>query len=292
MLAREDKNVDPSGRFAKLDQLLTCHTNVISYKAYDRETGMEVTWFEVNVIDFTKEQRQQLLNTAERFLNLRCNQILSLLHYWENFVNNIFYFVTETINTSSISNVVIDFGPKLKPKLIAKWFIQILSGLQYLHEQDPPISHLKITAKEVFIKTQSRQIKLQPPILDPFAFNIGDNYLKIRNNTPPEYLFNRYNTESDIWMVGCLMLTSATGVEPYSDLKTPSLFINALKNEIPPSEIDLVDDPLLKDLLRKCFLPLSNRPTARELLDHPFFHQQFPDANMKSPSDPAFEVLL
>ncbi|EAX96840.1 hypothetical protein TVAG_470050 [Trichomonas vaginalis G3] len=120
MLARSNKNADPTGRFEKLDTLLTCHTNVVSYKAYDRETGMEVSWFEVNVIDYTPTQRQQLLVTAARFMNLRCKEILAVLHYWEDFENNIFYFVTETINTSSIANMIVDFGPKLKPKLIAK----------------------------------------------------------------------------------------------------------------------------------------------------------------------------
>lgn len=87
------------------------------------------------------------------------------------------------------------------------------------------------------------------------------------------------------------MLTLATGLEPYSSLKTPFLFINALKNEIPPTEIDKIDDPLLQSLVRSCFQPSTKRPTARELLEHPFFHQQFPD-NLPLQQDPTFEVLL
>jgi serine/threonine protein kinase len=88
-----------------------------------------------------------------------------------------------------------------------------------------------------------------------------------------------YSAKVDIWSLGCLVLEMLTGTQPWNGVKGNIMLLLGQGNT-PPVPDDL--SPLAKDILEKCFRMYVHlvyifnvrdpeaRPTASELLKHPF----------------------
>ena len=80
---------------------------------------------------------------------------------------------------------------------------------------------------------------------------------------------------SDVWALGCTLLELATGSVPWSSVEVEDSV--ALMRHIassgtpPPSSKQLA--PGLTDMLSRCFLPETQRPSAAELLHHAWLSQ-------------------
>eukprot|EP01102_Stenamoeba_stenopodia_P021032 TRINITY_DN8375_c0_g1_i1.p2 TRINITY_DN8375_c0_g1~~TRINITY_DN8375_c0_g1_i1.p2 ORF type:complete len:411 (-),score=80.32 TRINITY_DN8375_c0_g1_i1:307-1539(-) len=76
-------------------------------------------------------------------------------------------------------------------------------------------------------------------------------------------------TASDIWSLGCTIIELLTGVPPYFDNTAMSALYKMVNEEHPPLPERI--SPELEDFLLKCFRrDPSERPTAEELLNHPW----------------------
>lgn len=89
-----------------------------------------------------------------------------------------------------------------------------------------------------------------------------------------------HSFSSDIWSVGCTIVELLTGNPPYFDLNPMTAMFKIVQSEAPiPEECT----ELLKAVLGLCFQKdPSARPSAEELLQHPWFQQQqYDDSNME-----------
>jgi len=75
--------------------------------------------------------------------------------------------------------------------------------------------------------------------------------------------------KADIWSVGCVVVEMLTGEHPYADVNQFAAVFR-ISEGVPPSYPNTLSDEG-KDFLAKCFLvdPVK-RPSAAELLEHPF----------------------
>ncbi|XP_034701696.1 mitogen-activated protein kinase kinase kinase 1-like isoform X4 [Vitis riparia] len=78
-----------------------------------------------------------------------------------------------------------------------------------------------------------------------------------------------YGLAADIWSLGCTVLEILTRRPPYSHLEGMQALFRIGKGEPPPVSNSLSSDA--RDFILKCLqVNPSDRPTAGQLLDHPF----------------------
>jgi serine/threonine protein kinase len=193
----------------------------------------------------------------------------------------------EWIPGGSVACLLSKFGP-FSLQVIRSYLRQTLSGLIYLHDND--IMHRDIKGSNILVNDDG-VVKLADFGASKKLANLHENLmmsLTVRG-TPyfmaPEVFEEKYSAKADIWGVGCVAFQMATGNPPWKDkgFTNPiSLFNHIQKHEGPPT-MDFASDEQLSNqdkkvrqlfdaFVRTCFQKdPSVRPTARELLDDPFF---------------------
>lgn len=150
----------------------------------------------------------------------------------------------------------------------------VLSGLHYLHKNC--IIHRDLKPANVLISDSTYKIT---------DFGISTQVLELQSiarscvGTPwymaPEVIMQEpYSYSVDIWSLGCLVLELVTGVRPYAEagatkaLQLMVTFDNPLEYR---AGMEAGMSGELVDFLRKCWRrPYSMRPSAQELMEHPF----------------------
>lgn len=273
---------DPSGRFEKIDIALSVHNNVICFKSFNKENGLELSWYEVDIQNLNEKQKAALEQRAQIVKGFKYINLLSVFTYWFNAERTIFYFITESVNSKSVYDQVKGDQP-LRPRAIVRWLGSVLQALNFLHTQPTPFAHSRIELSSIFIK-QSRQV-LIPPLLNPSLLRSNPNQIRIRYTTPPEALINQVCPASDIWDLGIAVLYSTTSEQPYSECTSPAQFIQKLRTFTPPASLAKVQDQYLKNFIQQCLLPTDQRPSAADLLNHPIFQQSYDTPSQDQPSD-------
>lgn len=150
---------------------------------------------------------------------------------------------------------------------------QITEGLRYCHSRC--ITHRDIKLENLLIDTY-KNIK----IID-FGFSTcipNEKKIKIFCGTPsymaPEIVLKTEycGPPADIWAIGVLMFTILCGQFPYRGATDEELYNKICKADyhIPPEVLAYLSSEA-KDLLAKLFsIKAEERPTAKELLKHPW----------------------
>lgn len=152
----------------------------------------------------------------------------------------------------------------------------ILNGLAYLHSNH--MVHRDIKPANILLST-SGQAKVSDFGISAFVDNTlaqCHTFLGTVTYMSPERIDGQpYSFPADIWALGLTLLECCTGAYPYDASKgTMQLMIQLMEDECPlPSTHENVS-PALRDFIQRCMHkdPLR-RPTAVELLRHPFMKQ-------------------
>ncbi|KAF0466654.1 Pkinase-domain-containing protein [Gigaspora margarita] len=230
-----------------------------------------------------KVQIKSFKDEMEILKDLDHENIVSYIGYEENEETvNIFL---EYVNGGSIGTVLRSNGPFKEP-VVSSFTRQILQGLQYLHDQN--ILHRDIKSDNILVDEDGCC-----KISDFGISKRSDHKLAYDNISnislqgtifwmAPEVFTNGYSAKVDIWSLGCVVLEMFTDERPwssYSDLA--AMFKLGSEKQAPPirNDIEISDDA--RDFLRQCFtIEPEKRPTAEELLNHPFAKED-PDFNFK-----------
>ncbi|CAM4785220.1 unnamed protein product [Rotaria magnacalcarata] len=184
----------------------------------------------------------------------------------------IFQVIMEYVDGGSLSKHLAKFG-QFPEAPIRNYTRQLLEGLQYLHENH--ILHRDIKSANILINSRG-EIKIADfgtsKRLAGLHRCTEDTVGTLHYMCPDVILVPPigYGPEVDIWSVGCTVIEMATGKRPFHHIATHSALLFKLGNDKQPPDIPSELSDITKDFLAKCFEPTHKRPSARDLLNHPF----------------------
>lgn len=194
--------------------------------------------------------------------------------------------ITEWVPGGSLSNILDKFGI-LREDTIAGYSLQILSGLDYLHNND--VVHMDIKCANILVDDRGT-IKLADfGAAKRLSLN-GMEVSKKLHGTPyymaPEIVMQKpYDKKADIWSMGCTVLEMSTAMPPWKGEGITD-FIKLCK-VMTDKKIPKIPDkihPSLKLFLQQCFIfDPDKRPSACDLLNAEFVNKTWDDVDEFSP---------
>ena len=149
-------------------------------------------------------------------------------------------------------------GPRLSDTLAASkvysWsdamptMLQILSGLQVLHSQEPVVIHNDLTANNVIVRQDENGKKkvcligtghLSHRIQGRAPFNTSELNMLYR---APETFIGMFDEQSDIFSAGFLFFTMLTGREPWAPTNTKTALTKKTLRDLRQGNADIVDN--------------------------------------------------
>ncbi|KAK9071008.1 hypothetical protein SSX86_009576 [Deinandra increscens subsp. villosa] len=182
------------------------------------------------------------------------------------------YIFLELVTNGSLAKLYHNYC--LGDSQVSAYTRQILGGLKYLHERN--VVHRDIKCANILVDA-SGSVKLADFGL---AKATKFNDIKSCKGTPywmaPEVVnrkYGGYGLPADIWSLGCTVLEMLTRKIPYSHLEGMQALYKIGSGEPPPIPQTLSLEA--QDFIRKCLQVNQNdRPTAAQLLKHPFVKNQ------------------
>ncbi|KAG8088975.1 hypothetical protein GUJ93_ZPchr0011g27191 [Zizania palustris] len=166
-------------------------------------------------------------------------------------------------------------------KAMRRWAKQILTGLEYLHSQNPPIIHRDLKCDNIFINGNRGKVKI-----GDFGLATVMQQTKTRSIQgtvefmAPELFGENYNELVDIYSFGMCMLEMVTCECPYRECQGFVQIYKKISEGVKPDALSKVKDAQLRGFIESCLASVSERLSASELLKSPFL--QSDDANEKN----------
>ncbi|KAB1204848.1 Mitogen-activated protein kinase kinase kinase YODA [Morella rubra] len=267
---RTENPASPGSRWKK-GKLLGRGTFGHVYVAFNSESGEMCAMKEVTLFSDdakSKESAKQLMQEIALLSRLRHPNIVQ--YNGSNTVGDKLYIYLEYVSGGSIFKLLQDYG-QFGELAIRSYTHQILLGLAYLHAKNTV--HRDIKGANILVDPNGR-VKLADFGMAkhitgqscPLSFKGSPYWMApevIRNS-------NGCNLAVDIWSLGCTVLEMATTKPPWSQYEgVAAMFKIGNSKELPVIPDHLSDDG--KNFVRQCLQrnPI-NRPTAAQLLEHPF----------------------
>ncbi|KAG1474545.1 hypothetical protein G6F56_000304 [Rhizopus delemar] len=211
------------------------------------------------------------------------------------------YIFMEYCENGSLG-ALLDHGGRIEDELyVVDYAYQLLSGLAYLHENN--IVHRDIKPDNILIDYQG-QLKFTDfgaaKILAKGQKTMGRTTMHMNVNSlagTPMYMAPEVITggntgrkgSMDIWSLGCCIVQMATGRRPWSTLENEwSVMYHVVTGHPPLPDASQLSESGI-DFLRKCFVrDPTKRPSAEELLDHPWikdYIQSYTEDNVMYPPE-------
>ncbi|CAL4935475.1 unnamed protein product [Urochloa decumbens] len=245
---------------------------------------------EVSFFDQRVDQRGS--NTQQSILALE--QEIALLSQFEH-ENIVQYYGTdkeesklsifiELVTQGSLSSLYQKY--KLRESQVSTYTRQIINGLIYLHKRN--VVHRYIKCAKILIHANG-SVKLADYGLAKEMSNInmlrsckGSVYWMAPEVINPKKM---YGPPADIWSLGCTVLEMLTQQIPFPNVEWANAFFMIGRGEQPPIPNYLSKEA--QDFIGQCVrVHPENRPSASQLLEHPFVNRPVP-ASFKSSSPSA-----
>ncbi|PIA47717.1 hypothetical protein AQUCO_01400366v1 [Aquilegia coerulea] len=181
----------------------------------------------------------------------------------------------EYVTGGSIHKLLQEYGPFREP-VIQSYTRQILLGLAYLHGRDTV--HRDIKGANILVGPNG-EVKLADFGMAKHITS-HTSILSFKGSPywmAPEVIMNNssgYSLAVDIWSLGCTILEMATSKPPWSQFEgVAAIFKIGNSKDIPEIPDHLSNNA--KSFVKLCLQrEPSARPTASQLLDHPFIRDQ------------------
>uniref|UniRef100_A0A7S0ZJV7 non-specific serine/threonine protein kinase n=1 Tax=Timspurckia oligopyrenoides TaxID=708627 RepID=A0A7S0ZJV7_9RHOD len=252
------------------------------YRGYDQKLKKSIA---IKVLDL--EQQQEEIEIIQREIGVMSQLIHpNVVNYYTSFMNGAqLWIVMEFMNSGSVrdlldliekksSNSSKQIKTKLPEDALCELLRSVLRGLHYIHTQRK--LHRDIKAANLMLNSNA-ELKLAD-------FGVAgqlSNTMRARNTqvgspywmAPEVIQQNNYDTSADIWSFGITAIEMITGRPSLAHLHPMKALLMIPRME--PPKIDSVAvgvSKLLADLIHSCLrLNPRERPSAKALLDHPFF---------------------
>lgn len=263
---------DPTCRYGRFDEVLGKGAMKTVYKAIDEFLGIEVAWSQVKLNEVLRspEDLQRLYSEVHLLSTLKHESIMRFYTSWIDVDRKTFNFITELFTSGTLR----EYGKKYRRidiRAIKSWARQILQGLIYLHEHDPPIIHRDLKCDNIFVNGHLGQVKIGD--LGLAAILHGSRSAHSVIGTPefmaPELYEENYNELVDVYSFGMCVLEMLTSEYPYSECSNPAQIYKKVTSGKLPAALYKIQDMDAQRFVKKCLLPVSMRASAKELLsDH------------------------
>ncbi|CAL4896796.1 unnamed protein product [Urochloa decumbens] len=264
---------DPTGRFIRYDEIVGSGAVKIVYKAFDKLEGVEVAWSQSRINDSVMgcSQKMEQLNTEIRLLRtLKHKNIVKLFASWIDEEKGIVNIITEYFTSGSLRRYRTKHK-KVDIKAIRRWAIQILTGLEYLHSQNPSIIHRDLKCDNIFINGNHGKVKIGDFGLATFMQQQKTRSVKgTLEFMAPELYTGNYNELVDIYAFGMCMLEMVTCEYPYSECQGMGHIFKNISQGKKPAALYKVQDSEVRSFIENCLAPASERLSASELLRSSF----------------------
>ncbi|XP_072781889.1 serine/threonine-protein kinase Nek11 isoform X2 [Taeniopygia guttata] len=166
-----------------------------------------------------------------------------------------------------------DSGKMFTQSQIIDWFIQLLLGVNYMHERR--ILHRDLKAKNIFLKDNLLKIgDFGVSCLLMSSCDLATTLTGTPYYMSPEVLKHQgYNTKSDIWSLGCILYEMCCMNHAFSGQNFLSVVLKIVEGET-PSLPDRYPSKLNAVLCRMLSKNPSLRPAAAEILKSPYIDEQ------------------
>lgn len=270
----------PCGRYIRYKRLLGRGAFKDVYKGFDHADNVEIAWNQICIEDETTlkspERKEKLCSEAVLLKSLNHRNIMSCSSFWLDFDNKTVNMITELFEYGCLRHYMKKLGNVVDVHTIKNLGRQILQGLHYLHTRNPIIIHRDLKCDNLFVDA-SGEVKIGDFGL---ATTMERAPLRDLAGTPefmaPEYYDEEYNELVDIYAFGMCLMELATSEYPYSECTNPAQIFKKVSTGIKPVALGKVKDREVKEMIEKCMLPASLRPSALELLKDPFFSSEIP----------------
>ncbi|KAH9315550.1 hypothetical protein KI387_024177, partial [Taxus chinensis] len=202
------------------------------------------------------------------------------------------YIFLELVTQGSLASLYQKYD--LKDSQVQAYTRQILTGLKYLHERN--VMHRDIKCANILvdahglIKLADFGLAKETSKLDELKSCKGSAYWMAPEVVNPR---KTYWLPADIWSLGCTVIEMLTRRPPYGNLEWHQALWKVGHGEPPPFPSTLSRDA--KDFIHQCLqVEPADRPSASELLNHPFVKRSF-SADMSrapAPTDCRFQRNL
>ncbi|XP_057772549.1 probable serine/threonine-protein kinase WNK4 isoform X2 [Salvia miltiorrhiza] len=264
---------DPSGRYGRLEEVLGKGAMKTVYKAIDEMLGMEVAWNQIRVIDLLQspEDLQRLYSEVHLLSTLNHASIIRFYTSWIDVENRTFNFITEMFTSGTLREYRAKYK-RVNIRAIKIWSRQILEGLIYLHNHDPPVIHRDLKCDNIFVNGHLGQVKIGD--LGLAAVLRGSRRAHSVIGTPefmaPELYEENYNELVDVYSYGMCILEMITSEYPYSECTNPAQIYKKVISGKKPRAFYKVQDLDAQRFIGKCLETASKRLSAKELMLDPF----------------------
>ncbi|KAJ1890980.1 ATP binding [Kickxella alabastrina] len=192
---------------------------------------------------------------------------------------NLFIFL-EYVSGGSVSSALASFG-MFPESLVRTYTGQILEGLVYLHDQG--IIHRDIKGGNVLID-QDGSVKISDfgiskRVDEVVASSKKDRRASLQGSVfwmAPEVVKDtKYTIKGDVWSLGCLVIEMITGAHPFPELDQMQALFSIGQRGRPkiPDGMSVAGQQFLDEALQ---VDLEKRPTAKDLVPHPFVYDTEP----------------
>ncbi|KAJ4964884.1 hypothetical protein NE237_016733 [Protea cynaroides] len=245
------------------------------YVGFNSENGQMCAIKEVRVISDDQSSKECLKQLNQEITLLSQLSHPNIVQYYGSELGEETLSVyLEYISGGSIHKLLQEYGPFKEP-VIQSYTRQILSGLAYLHGRNTV--HRDIKGANILVGPTG-EVKLADFGMAKHITSFS-SVLSFKGSPywmAPEVVMNSsgYSLAVDIWSLGCTILEMATSKPPWSQYEgVAAIFKIGNSKDIPeiPDHLSTVAKNFLKLCLRRD--PFA-RPTAAQLMDHPFIRDQ------------------
>ncbi|CAN6585437.1 unnamed protein product [Malus baccata var. baccata] len=265
--------VDPTGRYGRYKEVLGKGAFKKVYRAFDELEGLEVAWNQVKVADLLRnsEDLVRLYSEVHLLKTLKHKNIIKFYNSWIDAKHENINIITEIFTSGTLRQ----YRRKHKHvdlRALKKWSRQILEGLWYLHNHDPPVIHRDLKCDNIFVNGNQGEVKIGDLGLAAILRQARSAHSVI--GTPefmaPELYEEEYNELVDIYAFGMCLLELVTFEYPYVECSNAAQIFKKVTSGVKPASLEKVTDPGVKAFIEKCIVKVSERLPAKELLMDPF----------------------
>ncbi|KAL3630129.1 hypothetical protein CASFOL_023113 [Castilleja foliolosa] len=245
------------------------------YLGFNSENGQMCAIKEVKVVSDDQSSKESLKQLNQEIALLsKLSQANIVQYYGSDLTEERLSVYLEYVSGGSIHKLLQEYGSFGEP-VIQNYTRQILSGLAYLHGRNTV--HRDIKGANILVDPNG-EVKLADFGMAKHITSCS-SMLSFKGSPywmAPEVVMNTngYSLPVDIWSLGCTILEMATSKPPWSQYEgVAAIFKIGNSRDTPEIPDHLSADA--KNFIRLCLQrEPSSRPTASQLLGHPFVRNQ------------------